>query len=60
VSRSGATDRPANGVDHPRLVPSETSVRTTNRLSAGVVLAGAATAAIYGAKMLRESRSDEG
>jgi hypothetical protein len=41
-----------------RLVASEASLRTTNRLSAGVVLAGAATVALYGAKILRDSRDD--
>ena len=39
-----------------RLVASEAALRTTNRLSAGVVLAGAATVALYGAKILRDSR----
>jgi membrane protein len=43
---------------HPRMVASEASLRTVNRVSAGVVLAGAATAAAYGAKILRGSRGD--
>ena len=62
-SRGDASDSAAidlTSPDHPRLVPSEASLRTTNRVGAGVVLAGAATAALYGAKILRESRSDEG
>lgn len=58
-SRSNGSDGPASGLDHPRLVPSEASLRTTNRVGAGVVLAGAATAAIYGAKILRDSRSED-
>jgi membrane protein len=44
---------------HPRMVASEASLRTVNRVGAGVMLASAATAAVYGAKMLRESRGDD-
>ncbi|MDQ1630951.1 MAG: rane protein [Frankiaceae bacterium] len=44
---------------HDHLVASETSMRTASRVASGVMLAGAATAAIYGARMLRESRADE-
>jgi membrane protein len=56
--RSTAPERGA-GAPH-RLVASEASLRTTNRLSAGVVLAGAATVALYGAKIFRDSRGDDG
>ncbi len=44
---------------HDHLVASEASMRTAGRVASGVMLAGAATAAIYGAKMLRESRTDD-
>jgi hypothetical protein len=43
-----------------RLVASESSVRTAGRVSAGMMLAGAAGAALYGAKVLRGTvRSDD-
>jgi membrane protein len=42
-----------------RMVASEASLRTAGRVRNRVVLAGAATAALYGAKMLRDSRSED-
>jgi membrane protein len=54
-SQAAGTEPPA----HDHLVASEASLRTASRLASGVMLAGAATAAIYGAKMLRESRTDD-
>lgn len=58
-SSQNAVERHDEPGARPRLVASESAVRTTNRLSAGVVLAGAATVALYGAKMLRDSRADD-
>lgn len=47
------------GVQRSRPVASEASLRTTSRFGVGVALAGAATAAIYGAKIFRDSRTDD-
>jgi membrane protein len=58
-SDQGSSDAPATSqaTQHPRMVASEASLRTVGRVGAGVVIAGAATVALYGAKMLRDSRS---
>ncbi len=45
-------------VDHPSLVASSSALRTSSRITTGAMLAGAATAALYGAKILRDSRDD--
>lgn len=61
-----ATDDPypseresSNGVEHPHLVASSTALRTSSRITTGAMLAGAATAALYGAKIFRDSRDDD-
>ncbi len=58
---AGSDRRPGSRESRPHdhLVASEASMRTAGRVASGVMLAGAATAAIYGAKMLRESRTDD-
>lgn len=56
---SAASDGGDLDARHARMVASDASLRAAQRVSAGVVIAGAATAAIYGAKMLRDSRDDD-
>lgn len=56
---AGSEDEATAAEPHDHLVASEASMRTASRVASGVMLAGAATAAFYGAKMLRESRADE-